>query len=48
MTLTNSKFAIIPFCFDVFKIIFFVNDPSSVTVIYMVLMLHIGLLRISF
>ena len=34
MTLTNSKFAVILSCFDVFKIIFFVNDSNSVTVLY--------------
>ena len=38
----------LPIGFDVFTIIIFVNDSSSVTVFYMVLMLHIWLHRKSF
>ena len=32
--LINSKFSIIPSCFDVNKLLFFVNDSSSITVLY--------------
>ena len=39
MILANSKFATIPSHFDLFKIIFFENDVSFLTVQYMVIML---------
>ena len=41
MTLANSKFAIIPFCFDSFKIRFFVYDVTFVTAQCMVKILSI-------
>ena len=48
MIFANSKFTIIPSCLDGSKIIFFVNNSSSVTVFYMVLMLCISLYRLKF
>ena len=41
MILTNSKFPIIPSCFDVFKITIFGNDSSSVTVFSIVLVTYL-------